>query len=121
MAANIASAAGDFDGVDGARDRARETAWAELDHPARSWLGTLDADTDTIEARRDWHRRVAAVIETLAARMAVSCSPAAVTGRMTKFGYMTAAKAESYLRAALRKELVLAYPQDPNKEADNEQ
>ena len=36
MAANIASAAGDFDGVDGARDRARETAWAELDHPARS-------------------------------------------------------------------------------------
>ena len=62
-----------------------------------------------------------AVIETLAARMAVSCSPAAVTGRMTKFGYMTAAKAESYLRAALRKELVLAYPQDPNKEADNEQ
>ena len=121
MAANIASAAGDFDGVDGARDRARETAWAELDHPARSWLGTLDADTDTIEARRDWHRRVAAVTETLAARMAVSCSPAAVTGRMTKFGYMTAAKAESYLRAALRKELVLAYPQDPNKEADNEQ
>lgn len=121
LASNIAAAAGDFDGIEGARERAREVAWSALDGPARDWLSRLTAETDTIEARREWQQRVNEVLLPLGRSMAAGCSPAAVTGRMTKYGYMTAAKAQNFFHAALRKELSLAYPQEPNKDTNDEQ
>lgn len=121
MASNIASASGDFDGLDGARDNAREAAWAELDQPARNWLQGLTAETDTIEARRAWQNLLRGVLEPLASSMASRCGAAAITGRKTKFGFMTASKAESLFRHALRQELPLAYPARPDKESPDEQ
>jgi len=118
MAANLASAAGDFDGVDGARSRATLAGWSALDDPARAWLATLGSETDTIEAKRAWHQEVRAAMEGQLAVLAATCSPAAVAGRQTKFGFMTAAQAEIYFRSALRKELPLAYPQTTQEGGD---
>lgn len=118
MAGNVAAASGDFDGVDGAADRAKLTAWAALDSPARAWLADLHADTDTVESHREWQRTVRDVLLEQASQVTRRCSPAAVAGRKTKFGFMNAALAEVFFRKALREELSLAYQQPPSKESN---
>lgn len=116
LAANIARAGGDFDGVEGAQNSAREQAWSALDGPARRWFSRLSADTDVTEARRSWHTTIRDVLAPLAHALSRSCSPAAVAGRNTKYGFLTAASAENYFHKDLRKEVPLAYPKHNDKE-----
>ncbi|MDO4718143.1 MAG: type I-E CRISPR-associated protein Cse1/CasA [Propionibacteriaceae bacterium] len=116
MAKNIAQAAGDFDGLDGASEKAKLEAWSALDAPARRWLSELQSGTDTIAAMSSWQKVLRRVLEREAAKLASSCSPAAVIGRRTKHGFMTAAKAESFFRKKLRDELPLAYPKKQQSE-----
>ncbi|GAA4901676.1 type I-E CRISPR-associated protein Cse1/CasA [Tessaracoccus lubricantis] len=113
LAGNLAAASGDFDGIDGAQNRAKLTAWSMLDAPARDWLASLNADTDTIEAKREWSREIRLRLEELARELVNGCSPAAVIGRKTKHGFLTASKAEAFFHHALRKELPLAYETTP--------
>lgn len=120
MAGNIARAAGDFDGVEGAQNRARELGWAAIDGPARRWLSKLSADTDVIEARRAWHVMIRDVLVPLADALAESCGPAAIAGRNTKYGFLTSAKAENFFHKDLRKEIPLAYPKPIEKESNHE-
>lgn len=112
MASNIAAAAGDFDGLAGASDSAKLQAWSALDIPARTWIRTLDAETDPIEARREWQRIVMPILRHEADRLARQAPPASVGGRQTSSGYMTAAKAEAFFRHKLRSELPLAFEED---------
>ncbi len=115
LAANVARAAGDRDGSDGALASAQMAAWAALDRPARSWLETLSPTTDTIEAKQRWQLMVRRELEGVAASIVAGASPAAVAGRRTAYGFMTVAQAELILRKALRTELPLAHT-PPRKE-----
>ncbi|MDO5066004.1 MAG: type I-E CRISPR-associated protein Cse1/CasA [Propionibacteriaceae bacterium] len=99
--------AGDDMKVVGAAQRAQLAAWSALDAPARDWLAGLSATTDTVEAHRDWQRQVHGVLMSEAGRLITTCPPAAVAGRETKRGFMTAGLAESYFHTALRKQLSL--------------
>lgn len=119
MAKNIVRAAGDFDGVDGAGQRAMLEAWAALDGPAREWLAGLDADTETNEAKRDWQCTVRRILEAEAAILAATSSPVAVAGRQTKYGFMTTAKAELLFRKKLRSILHLAFSEEQKLEESN--
>lgn len=116
MAANLARASGDHDGAEAALNNAKAEAWAMLDGPVREWLTQLDADTEVIEMRRDFQAIVKGNLEHQARNLADRCSPTAVSGRNTGFGFMTAGKAEAIFRASLRRELPLAYPQPRMKE-----
>ncbi|MGJ3509021.1 type I-E CRISPR-associated protein Cse1/CasA [Enemella sp. A6] len=110
FASNLVAAAGDFDGIEGAKDHAMFLGWSAIDDAAREWLAGLSESTDTIEAMREWQQVLRAALTGVAVRLAADSSPAAVTGRLTKRGFMTAAKAESIYHGVLRKELPLAYP-----------
>lgn len=120
LAANIARAAGDHDGTDGALNTAKVEAWAALDAPARDWLATLSADTDTIDMKRQFQQFANRVLLQQASGIADRCSPVAVVGRATSYGFMTAGKAEAIFRHSLRKLLPLAYPKTDEKETNNE-
>ncbi|NLE60629.1 MAG: type I-E CRISPR-associated protein Cse1/CasA, partial [Planctomycetes bacterium] len=115
LAANLSLAAGDFDGLDGAKNHAGMLGWAAIDGEARAWLADLSANTDTIEAMRDWHGILRHALIGVASRLVADSSPAAVTGRRTNRGFMTAAKAESIYHSVLRKELPMAYPDRKEK------
>lgn len=117
MAANIAKAAGDFDGVDGAADNAKAMGWSAINGPARSWIATLTASTDVTTARREWQTTLRGVLKDCARRLADSANPAATIGRKTNFGFMTTAKAELIFDRTLHKELPLAYPPREEKDA----
>lgn len=116
MAVRVAQAAGDHDGVEGARDAATAEAWAALDAPVRVWLSDLSADTTLAAMRRDFQMIVRRVLERQAAAIGDRCSPAAITGRETSYGFMSAAKAEAIFRSALRAQIPLAYPQPTPEE-----
>ncbi len=120
MGANIAAASGDFDGLDGARDRAMLQAWSALDAPAREWLSQLSASSSVTDEHRRWQQIVADTLIEEAQRLANAASPAAIVGRQTKHGYMTAGLAEAYFRATLRKELQLVFKSTDHQEADDE-
>ncbi|WP_296137271.1 type I-E CRISPR-associated protein Cse1/CasA [uncultured Tessaracoccus sp.] len=115
MGANVAAAAGDFDGVEGAKDRAMLLAWAELDAPARAWISRLSSASSVPDERLAWQKLLATTLLRLASTLSEGASTAAVVGRRAGHGFMTAALAEVYFRAALRKELPLAFPQSTEK------
>lgn len=109
--------AGDKRDVIGAAQRAQNAAWAALDSPAREWLASLGADSDTVEAHRAWQQQVHELLTAEAGSLISTCSPAAVVGRQTKFGFMASGLAETYFRAALRKQLpLLAQPTQEGEE-----
>ncbi|RRD03578.1 type I-E CRISPR-associated protein Cse1/CasA [Arachnia propionica] len=108
LARNLDLAAGgdEKSGV-GATQRTQLAAWSALDVPAREWLAALTAATDTVEAHRAWQQEVHRALSSEARKLLTTCSPAAVVGRQTRHGFMTAGLAESYFHAALRKQLPL--------------
>lgn len=118
MAANIARAAGDRDGTDGAYANALTETWAALELPARTWLSDLSPATNRIEAMRDFQKRLRIVAEASIDHIARTASPAATFGRQTSYGFMTSAKAELFARKKLRDELPLAYPTEEEKADD---
>lgn len=104
--------------VVGAAQRAQSAAWSALDAPARDWLAGLSASSDTVEAHRQWQRQLHDILMSEARRLLTTCSPAAVVGRQTRRGFMTAGLAETYFRAALRKQLPLL--EQTTQEGDEE-
>lgn len=109
LASNIASAGGDFDGLEGTAGRAKLQAWAALDAPARAWLANLDGNSDPIAVRREWQRTIRPVLEAEGRALAEAASPSSIIGRQTRRGFMTAAKAESLFNHSTRAKLPLAY------------
>lgn len=109
LAGNIAKAAGDFDGVEGAQGRVMLQGWAALDSPAREWIADLRSNSDTVDESRKWQRLVSEKMLNVANQLLNTVSSAAVTGRKTKYGWMTAAKAEAVFRSELRSKLPLAF------------
>lgn len=118
FAAHLARAAGEKgdSAGEGARQRAVETAWSRLDGPARRWVRSLSADTDLLESRTAWSGEVLTIVEDLGTTMVDAASPAAMRGRETSFGFMSAHKAYAMFRAALRKHAGLPKTNGEGKE-----
>ncbi|OYO16967.1 type I-E CRISPR-associated protein Cse1/CasA [Enemella evansiae] len=112
LAANIARAAGERgdDAGDGARQRAMAEAWAALDQPARAWVASISADSDPLEVLRAWQTQVQRIMQDHARILVDRAGPAAIRGRQTNFGYLSAHKAYSFFLRDLRKELSTIQP-----------
>lgn len=120
LGSNLAAAAGDFEGLSGARERAMLLAWSALDAPARDWLSRLSATSSVREEQRRWQELVEDVLLGLARELCDTAPPAAVIGRKTKYGFMTAALAEHFFRASLRKLLQAAFDTSQSQESNDE-
>ncbi|WP_051877130.1 type I-E CRISPR-associated protein Cse1/CasA [Streptomyces natalensis] len=93
----------------GHRERARETAYAELDAPFRRWLALLADDADPDEALDRWAHEVQQIIRSQARELLASTSPAAFHGQASGAGddaqVMDAFLAEIFFHRALHKAL----------------
>ncbi|MGW5115275.1 type I-E CRISPR-associated protein Cse1/CasA [Streptomyces noursei] len=114
LAENLAVAAGcrrkEEGLLAGHRERARESAYAELDAPFRRWLTPLaDEDTDLDEALDDWARQVRSIARGRARELLASAGPAALHGQASEAGDdapdMDAFLAEIFFHRALHKAL----------------
>lgn len=74
LAADVATASGGD--ADGPKIRAIEAAYSALDGPFRSWVASLDADSDPLAARSAWDAAARSIV-TAAARDIVESAPAA--------------------------------------------
>lgn len=120
MAAQIAEAAGDFDGIEGSRDRATLAAWAAVDQPAREWLSGLSAQSDITESKRDWHKTLRSILTEQANLLAKASPPQAIAGRKGKRGFLSVDVAHRIFLSAMRKEIPLAYPKSNEEESKDE-
>ncbi|MFE7317905.1 type I-E CRISPR-associated protein Cse1/CasA [Streptomyces sp. NPDC057555] len=115
LAENLAVAAGcrrqEEELLAGHRERARETAYAELDAPFRRWLTSLnDEDADLDAALDRWARQVRDIIRGRARELLASVSPAAFHGQASETGddapVMDAFLAEIFFHRAVHKALL---------------
>lgn len=109
LAANIARAAGEKgdSAGDGARQRAMESAWSELDRPARRWIAGLTSDSDPQAVQQEWQQVVARIVFRLGNDLVAAASTQAVRGRETSHGFMNAAQAQRRFHSDIGKELSL--------------
>lgn len=113
LAANLADASGRhlLPGMDdGARDRAVEIGFGQLDRHYRRWIGTLRTEADIPERERAWQQTVRQVVERIAGELVVAAGTPAFIGRVVGGRLLTAPIAENFFSAALRKALPRAYP-----------
>ncbi len=104
LAGNLAAAAGQ-DETDGPRQAAREVWFARLDAPFRAWLVTLDADTEVLDAARQWEETVDALAQDLAEAILRDAGPAAFVGREVRGRHVDLGRAEAWFWIALDKAL----------------
>lgn len=125
---NLAKAAGasedeprkQLSSVDGAENLARAAGWASIDQPARQWISTLGADTDSIQAHREWQQTTRKILHEQARLLLRNATPSAIQGRAIKSRnsksnswFLSAAIAEEYFYGELRNTLPLAYEDGP--------
>lgn len=112
LAANLARAVGEKgDGAgDGARQRAMEQGWAELDPVARRWVGTLQAESDLLAVKREWQTEVERVVLRVERQVLDAAGPAAMRGRETNFGFLSTPIAHQRFMRQIRKTLTVIHP-----------
>lgn len=108
LAGNLAQAAGGE--PDGPRSRARDLLYFDIDSHYRTWLSTLDADTDELEALTAWHIAVRRSATTAGAELVASAGQPAWVGREVNGRHVDTALAEGWFAKALRDALSYAYP-----------
>lgn len=110
LAANLAEAAGG-EGA-GARDRAREMAYAALDRPFREWLAGLGPDSDPTAERTRWQRLVRGRVRAMGEELVTQAGPAAWRGREVRGRHVSTPQADLWFRRQLRRRLELAYQEE---------
>lgn len=113
LAANLADASGRhlLPGMDdGARDRAVEMAFGQLDPHYRRWISTLRAAPNIPGHELAWQQTVRQVLERIAGDLVVAAGTPAFIGRVVGGRLLTAPIAENFFAAAIRKALPRAYP-----------
>ena len=109
LGANLARAAGERgDGAgEGARDRARERFFAEIDDPFRVWLAGLKEDSQVDAEREAWSKQARGIAQRVADELIEAAPTSAIEGRETGMGYMSTGIAENYFRKQVNKVLPL--------------
>lgn len=112
LAANLARAAGEKgdNAGEGHRQQIMAEGWAALDQPARRWAGDLTVDTEITQVKRAWQATVDRTVLGLADQVLDQAGPAAIRGRETSFGFISAPLAQSWFLRDVRTELSLIYP-----------
>ncbi|KGM13639.1 type I-E CRISPR-associated protein Cse1/CasA [Cellulomonas bogoriensis] len=106
LAADLARAAGAGDDLaKAARARVAEQAYAGLDAPFRSWLGSLDDGTDPESARVGWHVTARRHLHRLGDDLVHAAGPAAWVGREVMGGRVSTPQADGRFRRALMEAL----------------
>jgi CRISPR system Cascade subunit CasA len=107
LAADLAAAGGDKNGVDGKSAGAREEAYFRLDMPFRSWLSDIDPLNDDMEeASSRWKQRVRRIIFSLGQELAGEAGRTAFVGRTLKESRLVnTSKAYAKFKAIVRKVL----------------
>ncbi len=109
LGANLARAAGERgDGAgEGARDRARERFFAEIDDPFRAWLAGLNEDSRVDAEREAWSKQARGIAQRVADELIEAAPTSAIKGRETGMGYMSTGIAENFFRKQVNKVLPL--------------
>lgn len=109
LAANLARAAGESakGAGEGARDRAKERFFSEIDTSFRIWLSQVDGHGSARDVGRRWERTLCQHATDIQTELVRGASSSAIIGRDTGRGYMNVGIAENYFRAALNKHLPL--------------
>ncbi|MEJ8662219.1 type I-E CRISPR-associated protein Cse1/CasA [Streptomyces sp. MS1.AVA.4] len=114
LATDLARAAGTE--PEGPRGTARETGFAALDDPYRTWLQGLAAADDPYAQRADWQQDVYRHVIRLGQKLLTSAGDTAWAGRTvpTKTGslWLNSALAETWFRSRLSKALSHPFPPD---------
>ncbi|SDC64363.1 type I-E CRISPR-associated protein Cse1/CasA [Actinokineospora iranica] len=108
LAANLTAASGGDPA--GSRERAKESAYAELDGPFRDWVSRLGPNSDAIEQQVLWHRLAGQVVRGLGQDLLDRASPSSWTGRVVKNRLVTSSHADIWFHRELREAFRLAYP-----------
>jgi len=111
LAGNLASAAGGDPA--GPRDRATETAFAELDVLFRTWLSGLGPDSNPTEEQIVWHHRARHVAVDLGNDLVARAPAVAWVGRSVKGRWLTSNHASDWFRRDLHAAVPLAYDPVP--------
>jgi CRISPR system Cascade subunit CasA len=107
LAGNLASAAGGDPA--GPRDRANETAFAELDVLFRTWLSELGPDSAPTDEQLAWHRQARRVAVDLGDDLMARAPAVAWVGRSVKGRWLTSNHAWSRFRRDLHAAVPLAF------------
>lgn len=102
LAERIAQAAG-AEPKSGSGDSARHDFYALLDGPYRSWLNTINANTDLAEAREQWRQTVRRAGRAIADDVVAAAPPDAWTGREIRNRLINVALAEVWFTAGLNR------------------
>ena len=107
LAANLARAAGESakGAGEGARDRAKERFFSEIDTSFRIWLSQVDGHGSARDVGRRWERTLRQHATDIQTELVRGASSSAIIGRDTGRGYMNVGIAENYFRSALNKRL----------------
>lgn len=107
LGANLSRAAGESgDGAgEGAQKRAKESFFALIDDPFRSWLASLDGNSDVDDKQREWTETARRIAKQLAGELVASAPRSAIAGRDTGMTYMSSGIAENFFNKALNKTL----------------
>lgn len=92
----------------GPRERAREWGYFALDQPYRSWLASLDAQTEPQTALTAWHRQAADLVSRLGEEAIEAAGTPAWVGRDLDGRHVNAGRAHLWFRRDLAKALPLA-------------
>ncbi|WP_423859703.1 type I-E CRISPR-associated protein Cse1/CasA [Arachnia propionica] len=105
LGANLSRAAGESgDGAgEGAQKRAKESFFALIDDPFRSWLASLDGNSDVDDKQREWTETARRVAKQVAGELVASSPRSAIMGRDTGMTYMSSGIAENFFNKALNK------------------
>lgn len=112
LAGNLEIAAGGQ--PDGARNRARERAYFELDPVFRPWLAGLTSSSVIDASKGNWMSSVRRIIGDLGNQLIDAAPPAAWIGRdravLRSVVHFSTSEASEWFRRALRKALALWFP-----------
>jgi len=109
LASNLAAASGSGD-TGGARDRAAEKAYFDLDRPFRRWLAALRPGSSRQERLDAWFATARQILGRAGDSLLDDSGPAAWVGREVKGREMNASLAELWFRKAL----AAALPRSPD-------
>lgn len=117
---NVALAAGASTEGDGPRERARETAYARLDVPYRTWLAGLSEAGDARESSAEWQRQVRSLVFGLSRDVVEQAGMAAWIGRRVQGRHVDLGLADAWFLSGLRKALPLAVTMEPTPVSQEE-
>lgn len=119
LAANLEVAAGgDQHDVGRLREAAKAKAYFEVDSLFRAWLARLGPNTEPRSVRNQWRRQVRQLLWHMGEVLVQDAGPRAVIGASKGKQWITAARAQAWFNAAVKKRLPLEEDAEDGNKVD---